>query len=184
MCREVERDENCQTHTFHTLTSADRPATERRVEIRKYSDNQIDFTQICAWCLLCTVEKFFISVQMAVDTKFRPPGSKMYTVQKHVCINCDGGNRSFTQLLMSRARWILLTVLKWILHFLSPVTFREAVTLKFPAFWQFKTNSHRPELRCWGGGLPGLSVLCVRVITRLYLSKSDGSHSESELHIS
>lgn len=92
---------------------------------------------------------------MAVDTKFRLPGSKMYTVRKHVCINCDGGNRSFTLLHMRRARWILLTVLKWIPRSPSPVTFREAVTLKFPAFWQFQTNLHRPscaaEAESWLG---------------------------------
>ena len=90
-------------------------------------------------------KKFSVSVQMAVDTKFKLAGSKMYTVRKHVCVNCDGGNRSFTQLHMRRARWILLTVLKWILHVLSPVTSREAVTLKFPAFWQFQTNLHKPR---------------------------------------
>lgn len=28
---------------------------------------------------------------MAVDTKFKLAGSKMYTVRKHVCVNCDGG---------------------------------------------------------------------------------------------
>lgn len=100
-------------------------------------------------------KKLFISFQMAVDTQFRFPSSKMYTVRKHVCINCDGGNRSFTLLHMRRASWILLTVLRWILHFLSPVTFREAVTLKFPAFWQFQTNLHRrgraAEAQSWLG---------------------------------
>lgn len=140
------------THTFQTVTNAYRPATERRVSIRKYSDNQSRLHTDLGLCYVyvCTElkkinKKFSISVQMAVDTKFKLAGSKMYTVRKHVCVNCDGGNRSFTQLHMRRARWILLTVLKWILHVLSPVTSREAVTLKFPAFWQFQTNLHRPR---------------------------------------
>lgn len=104
-----------------------------------------------------------VKVHKAVDTKFRLPGIKMYTVRKHVCINCDEGNQSFTLLHMRRARWILLTVLKWILHFLSPATFREAVTLKFPAFWQFQTNLHRPscaaEAESWLG--------CPQCVSRL-----------------
>lgn len=150
-----------QTHTFHTIKTVYGSATERRHWIRKYSDNQIDFTRICACTRsVCTDFfflnlQFYISVQMAVATQFWLTGSKMYTVRKHVCINCDGGNRSFTLLHMRRASWILLTVLKWILHFLSPVTFREAVTLKFPAFWQFQTNLHRPscaaEAESWLG---------------------------------
>lgn len=37
--------------------------------------------------------------------------------------NCDEGNGSFTLLHMSRARWILLTVPKWVLHFLIPLIF-------------------------------------------------------------
>lgn len=100
---------------------------------------------------------------MAVDTRAWLPGSKMYTVRKHVCINCDGGNRSFTLLHMRRARWILLAVLKWILHFLSPVTFREAVTLKFPAFWQFQTNLHR--LSCTAKAVSWLG--CPHCVSRL-----------------
>lgn len=94
-------------------------------------------------------------------------GSWVCTVRKHVCVNCDGGNRSFTQLHMSRARWILLTALKWILHFLSPVTFREAATLKFSAIWQFQTNSRGPAAEA----CLGCPQQRVKVITRRYLSR-------------
>lgn len=72
----------------------------------------------------------FISVQTAVDTKFRLPGSKMYTIWKPVCINCDGGNRSFAKLHMRRARWILLTVLNWTPHFFKTCDIQRSCYIK------------------------------------------------------
>lgn len=81
----------------------------------------------CA-ALGCLTAAYRLRQQWTLHSCWR--GFQLYTVQKHVYTNCDEGNGSFTLLHMRGARWILLTVPKWVLHFLSLLTFRGGHQIK------------------------------------------------------